>query len=315
MTACKGSISALPAEDVLREAASVASTLTSVAFHGTVQVEQQKDMVAQGDFNVEGRMSDAGANIALAIDGTLTMGGDAPVVANGQFQVILAGKQNTFLRFDNLTVSPDGAFIQQAMLNTLIGTWWRLPGSGSTVTIASITPDPALIRAQSQVVTVTKDNGITTLDGADVYHFGVTVDPEKLRTYLKQLAEERQEPYDEETVEAFIEQTVMTGQLWIDANDYYLRKVEWEAIQQEDGKTVGHFTLALTFTDQNEAEAVIPPAESQEFSPFQFLQAGQPTTTPLQELPAGLDTQNLTEEQQEALIEMLLQKSVPPPTE
>ena len=115
-----------------------------------------------------------------------------------------------------------------------------------------------------------KDRGVTTIDGASVRHFDVVLDSEKLLAYIEQLAAARQETIDREGMSRAIENLQATGEMWIDAETYALRRVLWtiESLQTAQGVLSGSFTAHLSEFDT--APIITPPADAQVLSPASF---------------------------------------------
>jgi hypothetical protein len=140
-------------------------------------------------------------------------------------------------------------------LASMVGSWWRVPlGQGPV----SLTPDPRVLRMQSEVVRVVKDLGVGTIDGRKAYHYSVTVDPEKLLRFLRSIAEERGEALDENAINARLESYDVGGEVWIDASSFVVRRLSWDFVPRSGAQAGAvHFSVSVSAVDQ--AAPIVPP--------------------------------------------------------
>ncbi len=259
---------AYPPDEVLRRAALASAQLQSALF----------DVHADGD----GLVSGSALRASLALQGTLQQGGK-----ENAFHAVLTGntdQKNIHYEFSadadvasaangdmafqmhTAAITPPSALLQDGMTEQLLGKWWSLP-SGRKDAAAAITPDPALLRAQSQVVKVTQDRGLETLDGDPMYHYAVAIDPAKLLTFLQQVAQEKGETFDAAQAAADLGKYRATGELWIDAQTWYVHRLSWDIrTVASSGPLVFHVTLTANLHDQDKAPAIAYPKDTTPFS-------------------------------------------------
>ena len=153
----------------------------------------------------------------------------------------------------------------------MLNQWWRLPSRKNDSGIP-VTPDPELLRAQAQVVTVRQDKGLATLDGQEVYDEEVSVDESKLLAYLAQVSEQRHESFDPQQWQKTLKSTDMRGELWIDAQTFFLRRIQWH-ISSNDSRKPMDLTFQIDLQSHNAADPITPPADAKllPVNPFESL--------------------------------------------
>jgi len=269
----------LPAAEVMRLAAQKSGELQSARFALEADFQIQGiSSPATGTAKLNGVLQDGGnaVQFTLAVDARVSPSAEAdqPFRLFGNADIVMLPQQETFLRLNMLVTDPEQHLFQASLLDLVAGKWWLLPSQGSAsspVPGGTLTRSPNLLKAQSQVVRVREDDGLTMLDGKKVYHILVELDPEKLLGYLAQVAGERQEPFDRSAAAHTLENLKASGELWVDADTFYLRRVSWdvESLEEENGMTVsGSFTVDLS--DHNAAPPIIPPKDASPLSPQLF---------------------------------------------
>ncbi|MDD5041302.1 MAG: hypothetical protein PHX87_03455 [Candidatus Peribacteraceae bacterium] len=265
---------------------------------------------ASGTVTVNGVLQDAGDSVQMSVtvDALATPGGNKSQTfrLQGTVDMIVAGKQELYFRIQSLSTEPDDSLFQPELVALLSGRWWALPspasGQEGAAPGGSMTPSPSVLRAQAQVVKVTADRGTETLDGAAVYHYDVAIDPDRLIAYLEEVAAARKETLDRSSLASTIAGVQATGEMWIDAQTYVLKKVTWQisALKTEQGILSGTFTVELG--DFDSAPTIAPPADAKPFSPASFF-----GIDPAQNVPGG----TLTPEQIQQYRSLIEGASVP----
>jgi hypothetical protein len=175
------------------------------------------------------------------------------------------------MNIHSLSSQPSSTLFRPEMIGVIAGKWWLLSEGDTPPAVESVSPDPRLLQAQAQVVSVTRDRGMTTINGRDVHHYDVALDTEKLVAYLSAVAEENGGEFDAAEVRKEVKAIEASGQLWIDAETYYVQKIEW-VVQSlpinRGGAASVKFTI--TFRNHNDAPAIVPPKDAKQFSPTMF---------------------------------------------
>lgn len=273
-TAAPSTIEPLSSDVVLSKAAKATHTLDSAKYilTGNVDSKNSDFWSTNAVIRMEGILHDAGKQMKFQLDA------DAAIVTpedsftiDATLEVIVASESEVYMNLHSLTVQPPNPILRPDLVGKLASKWWLLPQDDSMPVTGQVTPDPRLLHAQSQVVRIVKDNGIISMNGSQVYHYDVELDKEKLVSYLQKLAE-GDESFDITEVKESLKSVVATGELWIDAETYYVHKLQWN-IEGYPMDTGGETSLdfTVTFTDQNNAPDILPPSDAKEFTPYELL--------------------------------------------
>lgn len=268
---------AFPSDQVLLKSVAAGSQLQSAEFDADVIFEitggvknwkgsvQLKGVVANG-----GKQSDLHATIDATSTGTEVQ------KLHAQAQLI-SDNLERYLNVSALTADPVHPLFAQ--LQPMFGMWWHIPAPPSSVPEhETLSPDPVLLRSQASVVRVTEDHGLERVRGRDAYHYTVVIDDEKLKLFLESLPKESAE--DKSSSAKLIEQIAkydVTGEIWIDAEDFLLQRVQW--VIKNRGMETLRITINSDFENQNEARPVQPPEKFQELQAGSLLQM-MPGATP-----------------------------------
>lgn len=260
--------SSVPPADVLSRAARVTRDLQSARFtvNATFEVALPSDVSARGTLGADGRMQDAGRQLQFTFQTNgQTMGGDR-TTWHVQGDVMVAGEQEVYAFIRDVTVRPPHPLLQPALLGPFLGTWWRLPpGSSATTTgPTGVTPDPRFLRMQAEVVDVVRDRGIETFHDRTAHHYDVTLNREKLVHFLEEVARERGQTAQPETWRKFVDQVEAAGELWIDAEEYFIRGVQWTLTMPGQANPFT-LTLRVELRDFHQADPIVPPTDAQNF--------------------------------------------------
>lgn len=274
-----GSLPSLRTAEVMELAAQKSRALQSARLsgHGNFRLEEGVLPVA-GTVELNGVLQDAGdsVDVSLAVDALLSPETDRSQTfrLQGAGNLIVAGRKELYFKIESITTEPESSLFQPELIALLVNQWWMMPSTSSAqngdVPGGMATPSPGVLRAQAQVVRVTEDRGIDSLDGAPAYHFAVAIDPVKLLAYLEEVAVARKETLDRDSLADSIADLQATGELWIDEQSYVLRKVMWDVQQLKtgQGRVSGSFTVELSEFDS--APPVSPPSDSKPFSPAAY---------------------------------------------
>lgn len=246
----------LPPAEVLEKAAVRSSSLQSARYtliaEGTVR---SGGALWTPRVSIEGVLQEGGRQSqgTLAALGSVTRA-EGPVAFRIDGEFLVTSPRDFYLRLISLSVTPPSALPALEALQALQGGWWKLP-SGDAGGAPAPAPDPRLLRAQTQVVRVTRDLGMTTIHDHPAYHYRVEIDQEKLRSYLRaQSGRSAAAP----TIDA-------EGELWIDAETFYLHRLEWivaeSASRGRSWQLVGTGSLAVELRDHDKAPGIRPPAD------------------------------------------------------
>lgn len=263
------------AEEVLRLAAQKSREIQSAVFgvDGNFQIAGGT-LPSAGTFQMNGVLNGAGSTIQFtaSVDALVTPGfnrGQTFRVRSAVSAVVL-GQKELYFKMDTLETEPDQSLFQPELLTLLLGRWWVLPpppSAGGVEVPGGATPSPAVLQAQAQVVRVVKDFGTEALDGQPARHIEVALAPEKLLTYLEEIAASRQEAFDRTAVAQSIADFSATGEMWIDAQQFTLRRVRWDIakFRMEESDLSGTFNITLSAF--NSAPAITVPTDARPLSP------------------------------------------------
>ena len=225
MVSCAGPRTALPSEEVLKNAALTAPGIQSAEFTVNATLHEILPGFAPVTLQTDGILTDGGHQLLFDFDASTTMPGiDESNRLKGS--VAVGGEDDVYMRFDLIEGLVLQAIVGPDAASAWVGRWWKLPSQNAETTPA-ITPDPSVLHMQSQVLRVVQDLGIESFEGADVYHYEVEIDQAKLRAYLQSVLEARGEPVDAVVLDQQAASIAGSGDVWIDADAFYLRRVRW----------------------------------------------------------------------------------------
>ncbi len=262
LTACV-SHQGLPADQVLKKAAGVGQNLESADFDGVVDFNW-KQGAASYMFHLilNGTLNNAGRDTQLGVAATGTIR-DATqsydIDANVQ-TISLDNGENVYLKLDKLDTSPAYPPLSGKQLLSFMNRWWKLPSDKKPADAQAITPDPRLLRAQTEIVSVTSDHGIRSVDGHNVYMYDVTIDHAKLAAFLRTLATQNAQAFDESQTEAFWQMFDAKGSLEINADTFAIEQLTWK-LEPTKGSEVPAITFTIHFSNQNHAANIAAPPD------------------------------------------------------
>ncbi len=278
LTACNQGeqIPELPSEEVLQNAARATQELASAQFNanGTFDLKVENAWNLSGKGSMEGVLNNGGDQVqfSVSIEGVST-NQDEPFSFMGSADVIVGGPQEYYLKLNSVAAEPMNMFMQPGILSLVLNKWWILPQEEGAETAAPLTPDPRLLHAQAEVVTVTESHGIEKIGERNVYHYTTTVDPEKLADYLEVVSEERGEEFDRDEIFEIVNEGSASGEIWIDAETFFVHKLKWKikpiVLADSTQEISGEFTVNLW--NHNQALEIQLPNDAMLFSPENFV--------------------------------------------
>lgn len=286
-----GGSSSLSPEEVLKRTATAAQSLESAQYTATGEFDAREGHKwrADGSLRMDGAMLGGGKQMRMQLDTeSLYHDGEGDHAIDATLEVLVIGKNEVYMNLHSFTAQPGSNLFRPELIGAVASKWWLLPPGDTLPAGSTVTPDPSLLHAQSAVVSVTRDRGLEEVRGRMSHHYDVEINHEKLVAYLSKVAEERGEEFSVADVEDQFEAMDADGQLWIDAETYYIQRLRWvvESLPLESG---GKASLSFTvdFRDHNQAPPLSPPEDFELFTPLVLL---TPTVESLFEsLPEGGD--------------------------
>jgi hypothetical protein len=174
----------------------------------------------------------------------------------------------------------------QTVLGGYIGKWLHVVDEAIPESIRQVQKkDEATLAKEKQLkqlfidtnlLTVTKEYGVETVNGQKVYHYGVQLNQDGVKEYIRKSAViDGRELTDTEIEDASkISSYVTSAELWIGVKDYYLYKATANLIGPVTNKEA-NMTVAITAegSDYNNDINVDVPSDAQEFNPIELLMA------------------------------------------
>ena len=216
-------------QEVLQRATRAAKTLESAQYVLQGEFDSKTDALsALGTVRMDGMLAGGGEQLRFQMDLTADMESiEGNSSLTGTLEVVVISEEEVYMNIRSLVSQPSSALFQPELIATLAGQWWLLSEDDTPPMAESVTPDPRLLQAQAQVVSVTRDRGVVSIDGRDVHHYDVALDKIKLAEYLSAVALEKGVDFDTKETTDAIEEIQASGQLWIDAETYYVQKINW----------------------------------------------------------------------------------------
>lgn len=259
----------LQPSQVLEKASQANQILESANF--TVNADVQGNIgFLPGDWNgnamLAGQMSNKGKQIKF----NATVSADTTDENNDKTHyelgsdLVIAGEEEVYMRINTLEITPDSILFPPDTITTLLNQWWLIPsGTGATPgAMSDITPDPTLLKMQTDTISVTKDNGLVDMDGHTAYLYDITIDPVKMRNYLTEMYKAQgRTPTNDELA---LSETTAKGRIWIDSTDFFIRRIIWNISSNDRSKPL-EARIDVSISQQNEPVTITIPAD---FHPF-----------------------------------------------
>ncbi len=230
---------------------------------------------SDGEFRMEGKLANSGEQVQFTLDVDAKLqdaGKNEDSTIDGTIEFLQAGPREVYLYLHSLAVDPSVSLFRPDRIANFAGQWWLLPPPDEDTAGGTVTPDPRLLQAQSEVIRVVRDRGFTTIDGRDAYQYDVEIDPEKLTAFLSELARERGEQPQIEEIRSFTEKLRASGTITIDAEDFTVKHFRWkfEGLPLPFAAS-GHASIDVRVRDHNDRLTITPPENVLLFSPIVFL--------------------------------------------
>lgn len=290
----------LPPDQVLENAAHSAHALRSVRFDVSATMKGTSPLGKTTDvrLNAKGWTQREQQQMQLSgrLDGSVDL---QPVTVDAD--IIVAGEQEVYVKVRNVSSTDPKSLLRSPFFSLILNQWWKLPSGDASATPAlPVTPDPRILELQTQAVRVTKDRGMADVNGRLSYRYDLALDQEKMMHFLEEVARERKEPFDRAEWQKSFEGITMTGETWIDAENFQLNRLIWNAVSERE-EAPWTLVFEISFTDHDKAPPIAPPTGAQELGSLGDMIPGlQPPGT----LPPSMDS--LTPEAQRQLLESLL---------
>mgnify|MGYP001341521315 CR=1 FL=1 len=296
-------------EEVLRRAAQASLRLESARYvlKGSFTSSNASGTNTSGTVDLEGMLQDAGDQLqfkaVIGITSTHALGED---IFSADVEVIVGEQQDLFLKLNNFASEGSSPLFNEEHVKQFTGQWWRIPSREEQPSSLSVTPDPRLLNAQAQVVTVVRDHGIVARGSQKAFRYDISLDQEKLLKYLRASTEEKDEVFDEASVRDSIGDIAADGEIWIDYETYYIQHLEWKLSHGTTG-TAKDVTASFSvdFSDHDMVEPIVLPSDAEEFAPFMFLSIPPPLETKAEAPP---------QEPEEDMLQQFLQQGVASPS-
>ncbi len=272
--------SVLPPDEVLKRAVVASGQLQSSSFDVSIAfTADSPSMKGSGSAQLKGVLQDGGhaVGFALTAKGSLTQGGK-DFTADISADVASDRDRQTFFRINKLNFVPAFPLLSDETLTRLLGQWWK-SAPGAPGPAVSVSPDPGLLRAQSEVIRVTRDHGIVPLGDGEAYFYDVSLDQEKMMAFLQKMAEQNSAPFDAKAARASLQGYNAAGQVWIDDDSFLIQKVVWTVGPVENGTAPFLFTINAVLSEQNAAKPVQFPTDAKIFPGVQPFMLTSPETS------------------------------------
>lgn len=265
----------LPAEEVLDKATHANRDLQAVHFKASATFDLPQTGGLHGTFQADGRTQQAGKQVQFTFQGAGETPGSTGEASPWQIdgELIVANEQEVYVQIRSFTGGP--ASLPPIMFAPFLNRWWKLPPKGAAPS-TGVTPNPELLKMQSAVVDVTRDHGLTTFNGRRSYHYDVSLNRDKLVQFLEQVAVERKEQPQTEEWRKAAEKLDAEGELWIDAETFYVQGLRW-TLSSSEASMPYEVQMQFDLSDHNAVNPIQPPADAE------LLPAN-----PLEVLPGGL---------------------------
>ena len=244
-----------PPQEVLSRAANAVPSLLSARFDANINLEGLvADQKVMATSTVKGRLQDAGTQLQFVIDGKGSVG---DISLEGSIEWIVLPSQEIYANVYALTVDPAPVFLP--FVQNMIGQWVQV-SKGHDLP-QPVTPDPRLLRAQSEVITVSKDHGLVSLHGRKAYHYTIAIDQEKLIKFLRSTVQ-GEEKFDEAAMRSVIASIKAEGELWIDTETFFIHQILWNIEKTNGEETLWDLTAKIEIYDHNTAPPISPPTNA-----------------------------------------------------
>ncbi len=258
----------LPPADVLQKATDATQTLQSAAFTIDMDINGHTDLVDgtwDGNGHINGTMTNAGKQVQFS----LSAKGKQIDASNDEYNYtlssdfIIAGEKEVYIKLHTFDITPPGRLLPPELLTRLLNQWWLIPGSTDDGTnAADIAADPTLLKMQTSVIAVTKDKGLSSVNGHSAYKYDVTIDPVKLQSYLEEVAKKQGKELGAEAL--LLKDMNATGTVWIDDSSFVIHRIVW-TITSTNAKKPFTLHLDANISNHNKPMTISLPADAAPF--------------------------------------------------
>lgn len=248
-------------EVVLEKSIIASKELQSVRFDGHMQFDNVRSgttIASDGSLSFDGMMKNAGKQMLLNFDcnGNARNEAEDPLRFGGELMVL--GDKDMYVFIDEIRFPGHSSLSTdtQDMLNK----WWVLSGNQNEANADSLTPDPRLLRIQSEIVDILDDRGISSENGYDVIRYDVTLNKDKLASFLfDHSANGSGRTLDD--IRSSIDSLASEGELSIDAETFVLRRIAWH-LTYGDKNNGSSIDFDVEFSDHNGEMEISPPVDA-----------------------------------------------------
>lgn len=244
---------------ILEKSTIANSNLASARFTVDMQYDSMLALTGErtfGEVQMKGAMQSGGRQLDFTLRADGWPAGEGPAWSVDA-RIIVAGPGETYLRLNDVRMDAGESLPGMPDPAMLTGMWWKLPSPAGEAS-AELSPDPRYLRMQTDAIDVVSDEGMDTIGGRQMHHYKVQVNKEKLATFLQSTSPQHVDAADYETPAA-------TGDIWIDAKSYVLRRAAWHITSA--GEEPVDITITADITDHNSPVTISPPAGSQNLPP------------------------------------------------
>lgn len=266
-------------------------------------VEAKAQLAVAFDWRGE---KDRKISIDTSLNGKMTAG---ETVTDGALDLSLRSVGDNFYIYLKKLESSDPTFKSaEPIIKGYSGKWLKLASDFVPKNIREVqTKDAAALEKENQIrklfaetalFTVAKEYGKETVNGKKVYHYGIRLDKEGVKDYLRKTALiEGTQITDTQLDDAAKAVDSLQGlEVWIGVKDYYLYKAtgHLNAQNEEENGVKAGAQLTLEGAGYNEDQTIETPENAEEFNPLALLmgaaQIAPAPATPSAATPAPLET-------------------------
>ncbi|MDP7476905.1 MAG: hypothetical protein QF442_00485 [Candidatus Peribacteraceae bacterium] len=263
----------LPSEEVLSLAAQATKKMISAQYTaaGTFNADNASGDAIDGKFRMDGVLQDSGEQMRFQMDLDADFSDrSGSYNVDSTLEVVSISEDEVYMNLHSITVNPNCDLFRPELIGKIAGQWWRLPADDSLPISGEVAPDPKLLHAQSQIITVTKSLGIDTIGSSNAYHYEVELDKKKLLAYLAASGKDTASGDIQEIAED-MKNVVTNGEIWIDTETYFMHKISWSVSGLPISTGTASAEFVIDFRNHNAAPEIVPPTSAKIFSPLILL--------------------------------------------
>ncbi|MSR86913.1 hypothetical protein EXS70_01950 [Candidatus Peribacteria bacterium] len=254
----------LPSAEVLQRATAASAQLESAQYEARVEITSGKAPVAfDARAELHGILGHGGQETAFsaAVNGSFSRAGLPQTAFTVQADVV-SEPTDAYVLFHTLSFNP--ALSGLTGSQGLLGSWLRLPRDTDAPPALSLTPDPLFLRAQASVVNVVEDKGLERMNDKDAYHYIVSINPERLLALMQSTAESNGRAFDLALARDDLAKYDATGELWIDAGTFLVRRLVWNVTSKQAAADTTPFRVMFSadLAMHNTAPSITIPSDA-----------------------------------------------------